>query len=136
MITAPESVLRFDEARLDNGLRIIGEFNPGASSVAVGYFVQTGARDETPEISGVSHFLEHMVFKGNDEFTAEENKWLVFNEKEAQTPIGQRCKTTDPATGVERTGCVINVTIRPPPGNDFALVSATPDSSVVVLNPA
>jgi predicted Zn-dependent peptidase len=34
--------------------------------VAVGFFVRTGARDETPEINGVSHFLEHMVFKGSE----------------------------------------------------------------------
>src|SRR5258706_2247305 len=33
-------------------------------SVAVAFFVRTGARDETAEVSGVSHFLEHMVFKG------------------------------------------------------------------------
>lgn len=83
MITAPDSALRFDEARLDNGLRVIGEYNPGASSVAVGYFVQTGARDETPEISGVSHFLEHMVFKGNDEFSAEDIN-RTFDELGAQ----------------------------------------------------
>ena len=35
-----------------------------ARSVALGFFVRTGSRDETPEVSGVSHFLEHMVFKG------------------------------------------------------------------------
>jgi predicted Zn-dependent peptidase len=49
---------------LPNGLTIIGESSPSARSVAVGFFVRTGARDETPEVSGVSHFLEHMVFKG------------------------------------------------------------------------
>src|SRR5919199_5129534 len=49
---------------LDNGLRIIGETTPSARSVAIGFFVRTGSRDETPEVSGVTHFLEHMVFKG------------------------------------------------------------------------
>jgi predicted Zn-dependent peptidase len=49
---------------LSNGLTLIGETSPSARSVAVGFFVRTGARDETPELSGVSHFLEHMVFKG------------------------------------------------------------------------
>jgi predicted Zn-dependent peptidase len=49
---------------LPNGLQIIGETSPSARSVALGFFVRTGARDETPEVSGVSHFLEHMVFKG------------------------------------------------------------------------
>lgn len=49
---------------LANGLTIIGETSPSARSVALGFFVRTGARDETPEVSGVTHFLEHMVFKG------------------------------------------------------------------------
>jgi predicted Zn-dependent peptidase len=51
---------------LPNGLTILGETNPSAVSVAVCLWVKTGARDETPEVSGVSHFLEHMVFKGTE----------------------------------------------------------------------
>ncbi len=47
-----------------NGLRVIGETNLSARSVAVGFFVRTGARDESAELAGVSHFLEHMAFKG------------------------------------------------------------------------
>ena len=54
----------FHKHVLPNGLTIIGETSPSARSVAVGFFVRTGARDETPEVSGVSHFLEHMMFKG------------------------------------------------------------------------
>ena len=53
-----------------NGLQIIGETSPSARSVALGFFVRTGARDETPEVSGVTHFLEHMVFKGTPHRTA------------------------------------------------------------------
>jgi predicted Zn-dependent peptidase len=49
---------------MSNGLRLIGETNPASRSVAIAFFVRTGARDETPQVSGVSHFLEHMVFKG------------------------------------------------------------------------
>src|SRR6266478_9126084 len=54
----------FHQHTLPNGLTIIGETSPPAKSAAVGFFVRTGSRDETPEVSGVSHFLEHMVFKG------------------------------------------------------------------------
>jgi predicted Zn-dependent peptidase len=54
----------FESQMLDNGLQIIGEDNPAARSVSIGFFVRTGARDETPQESGVSHFLEHMMFKG------------------------------------------------------------------------
>jgi predicted Zn-dependent peptidase len=49
---------------LENGLQIIGETSRSARSVAIGFFVRTGSRDETLGVSGVSHFLEHMVFKG------------------------------------------------------------------------
>src|SRR5713101_2923130 len=54
----------FHSQKLPNGLQIIGESSPSARSVAVGFFVRTGSRDETSEVSGVSHFLEHMMFKG------------------------------------------------------------------------
>jgi predicted Zn-dependent peptidase len=50
--------------RLNNGLKIIGEVNPASKSSAIGFFVKTGSRDETPKEAGVSHFLEHMMFKG------------------------------------------------------------------------
>jgi predicted Zn-dependent peptidase len=62
--------MRFENKKLNNGLMLIGEVNPSAKSAAVGFFVRTGSRDETPEISGVSHFLEHMMFKGTDRMTA------------------------------------------------------------------
>ena len=56
--------MSFHHHTLPNGLNIIGEISPSARSVALGFFVRTGSRDENPEVSGVSHFLEHMVFKG------------------------------------------------------------------------
>jgi predicted Zn-dependent peptidase len=54
----------FHSHKLPNGLQVIGETSPSARSASLGFFVRTGARDETPEVSGVTHFLEHMVFKG------------------------------------------------------------------------
>jgi predicted Zn-dependent peptidase len=54
----------YKKTKLSNGLTIIGESNPSNVSTAIGFFVKTGARDETPNESGVSHFLEHMMFKG------------------------------------------------------------------------
>src|ERR671931_1215452 len=62
--------MAFHQTKLDNGLTIIGESSPSARSVALGFFVRTGSRDETPEVSGVSHFLEHMAFKGSERRTA------------------------------------------------------------------
>src|SRR6186997_2200889 len=57
--------MSFRHHTLDNGLEIVAEVAPSAYSSAYAFFVRTGARDETEEISGVSHFLEHMVFKGS-----------------------------------------------------------------------
>jgi len=71
--------LKFHEARLDNGLQIVAEQNASVHSVALGFFVRTGARDETSDVSGVSHFLEHMAFKGTERFSAEDVN-RIFDE--------------------------------------------------------
>lgn len=49
---------------LDNGVRLVSETLPQAYSVAVGLWVDVGSRDEPAELGGVSHFIEHMAFKG------------------------------------------------------------------------
>ncbi|MGE0607495.1 MAG: M16 family metallopeptidase [Pirellulales bacterium] len=64
--------MKFLEHKLGNGLEIVAECNPDAHSTALGFFVNTGARDETDEVAGVSHFLEHMMFKGTPTRTAED----------------------------------------------------------------
>jgi len=58
----------FKHRQLDNGLTLIGENHPQAQTTAMGFFARTGSRDETPEISGVSHFLEHMMFRGTADY--------------------------------------------------------------------
>ena len=55
---------RFAVHQFDTGLTAVLELMPEAVSTAVGFFVHTGARDEEPRLDGVSHFLEHMMFKG------------------------------------------------------------------------
>jgi len=64
--------MRFLRERLDNGLEIIAEVTDGALSTSVGFFVRTGARDESDDLWGASHFLEHMVFKGTADLSADE----------------------------------------------------------------
>ncbi len=71
--------MNFHNVTLDNGLQIIAELNPQAHSLALGYFVRTGSRDETGEVSGVSHFLEHMAFKGNEHYSADDVN-RIFDE--------------------------------------------------------
>src|SRR5215207_8683611 len=48
----------------ETGLRVVTERMPGVRSVALGIWVLAGSRDEPPPISGSSHFLEHLLFKG------------------------------------------------------------------------
>jgi predicted Zn-dependent peptidase len=64
--------MEFKTAKLKNELEIVAECDDAAFSTALGFFVNTGARDETDEVSGVSHFLEHMVFKGTPSRSAED----------------------------------------------------------------
>ena len=64
--------MKFHSKVLDNGLTVIAETNPHVHSVGLGFFVKTGSRDESAEVSGVSHFLEHMAFKGFDNLTADD----------------------------------------------------------------
>lgn len=54
----------FRETTLSNGLRIAAEIDSRGYSAAFGYFVRAGSRNETDQQSGLSHFLEHMMFKG------------------------------------------------------------------------
>jgi predicted Zn-dependent peptidase len=51
---------------LDNGIRIVSERVPHGRSVSLGAWICSGARDEPPALNGVSHLLEHMVFKGTE----------------------------------------------------------------------
>src|SRR5436309_2980591 len=55
---------------LDSGIRVVTEAVPSVRSVALGFWVLTGSRDETPAQAGVSHFLEHLLFKGTKRYSA------------------------------------------------------------------
>jgi predicted Zn-dependent peptidase len=55
---------------LDNGIRIITEKIPSALSVSIGYWVENGSRHENVARNGISHFLEHMLFKGTQRRSA------------------------------------------------------------------
>ena len=57
---------------LANGARVVTESMPHTRSVSTGFWVDVGARDEAPQLAGVSHFLEHLLFKGSDTRSASE----------------------------------------------------------------
>lgn len=55
---------------LKNGLRVVSDSVPTVETVSLGVWAQAGTRNETKEINGISHFLEHMAFKGTKKRTA------------------------------------------------------------------
>lgn len=55
---------QFKKSILSNGVRVVSEFHPHSKSVSLGVWVLTGTRDEKPDEIGLSHFVEHLVFKG------------------------------------------------------------------------
>jgi predicted Zn-dependent peptidase len=54
----------FAKTVLDNGIRILSEERPGSRSVSLGIWVENGSRHESQHQSGISHFIEHLLFKG------------------------------------------------------------------------
>lgn len=58
--------------RNQNGLRIVYEQIPFVRSVSIGIWILTGSRNETDEQNGLSHFLEHMLFKGTERLSAQD----------------------------------------------------------------
>ena len=62
--------MAFDLLTLPNGLRVVGERIPHFRSASVGLWMGTGSQHEMPNEAGLSHFLEHMVFKGTEKRTA------------------------------------------------------------------
>src|SRR5580692_12863080 len=59
-------------AMLPNGMRVVTEHMPNVRSVSVGIWIGTGSREESPQDTGISHFIEHMVFKGTKNRSAEQ----------------------------------------------------------------
>jgi predicted Zn-dependent peptidase len=78
---------------LDSGLRVVTEKVPSVRSIALGFWVGTGSRNETPDQAGVSHFLEHLLFKGTDRFSSVEID-QIFDGMGAEMNAGTGKETT------------------------------------------
>jgi predicted Zn-dependent peptidase len=65
-------VQKYVLSELDSGQRVITERIPSVRSVALGFWIGAGSRDETPSKAGVTHFIEHLLFKGTRSYTAQE----------------------------------------------------------------
>ena len=59
-------------SELDSGERVISEKVPSVRSVSVGFWIGAGSRDERDDRAGVSHFIEHLLFKGSRRFDAQQ----------------------------------------------------------------
>ncbi len=101
--------MHYDFTTLPNGLRIISQDMPTLRSLAVGVWVDTGSRDETPVEAGASHFLEHLLFKGSEEWPAQRisetfdamgARHNAFTSKE-YTAYWARMRDADLPTGME-----------------------------------
>jgi predicted Zn-dependent peptidase len=65
-------VQKYVISELDSGERVISERVSSVRSVAVGYWIGAGSRDERTDRAGASHFIEHLLFKGSRSYTAQE----------------------------------------------------------------
>ncbi|GMQ86785.1 MAG: pitrilysin family protein [Acidimicrobiia bacterium] len=101
--------MHYERTTLANGLRIISQDMPSLRSLAIGVWVDTGSRDETPVEAGASHFLEHLLFKGSakwpaqrisEAFDAMGARHNAFTSKE-YTAYWARMRDVDLATGME-----------------------------------
>ncbi len=86
--------------RLGNGLRIVTEEKPHLDSVTISIFVGVGSRYETEELHGISHFIEHVVFKGT-------KRWR--DSFKVAKAIEQFGGTFNAETGREYTGYVVKL---------------------------
>jgi predicted Zn-dependent peptidase len=78
---------------LDSGVRVVTEAMPSVRSIALGMFIGTGSRNEAPAQAGVSHFLEHLLFKGTDRFSSVEID-QIFDGMGAEVNAGTGKETT------------------------------------------
>jgi predicted Zn-dependent peptidase len=79
--------------QLDSGVRVVTEAMPSVRSIALGFWVGVGSRDESHEQAGISHFLEHLLFKGTDRFSSVEID-QIFDGMGAEANAGTGKETT------------------------------------------
>src|SRR5581483_6607449 len=72
VLATPPQVREIERVRLSNGIRIVTESMPSVRSVSLGIWIGSGSRAERGAENGISHFIEHMVFKGTENRSAED----------------------------------------------------------------
>jgi predicted Zn-dependent peptidase len=79
--------------QLDSGVRVVTETMPSVRSIALGFWVGVGSRNESREQAGISHFLEHLLFKGTERFSSVEID-QIFDGMGAEANAGTGKETT------------------------------------------
>jgi predicted Zn-dependent peptidase len=80
-------------ATLDNGLRVVTELMPSVRSVALGVWIATGSRHESEEQAGLSHLIEHLLFKGSARYSSLQID-QIFDAMGAELNAGTGKETT------------------------------------------
>jgi predicted Zn-dependent peptidase len=80
-------------SELDSGARVVTERMPSVRSIALGFWIRVGSRDESSEQAGISHFLEHLLFKGTERFSSLEID-EAFDAMGAEVNAGTGKETT------------------------------------------
>jgi predicted Zn-dependent peptidase len=86
-------VLEHELTELDSGLRVVTESMPGVRSVALGFWIGTGSCAETDDQAGLSHLLEHLLFRGSSRFSSVEID-QIFDGMGAELNAGTGKETT------------------------------------------
>ena len=77
----------FKKSVLNNGIRLVTERIPYVRSVSIGAWLNVGSRDEVPDNNGISHYIEHLLFKGTKNRTAVE----IAESLESVGDFGRGC---------------------------------------------
>ena len=97
--TGPHGPVRSHLTTLDSGVRVVTERVPGVRSVALGFLLDTGSVVERDEQAGISHLLEHMLFRGTERYGSEQIDQL-FDEMGAEINAGTDKESTSLYTRV------------------------------------
>ena len=84
--------------KLDNGVRVVLEEIDYVRSVSFGIWVRNGSRNEKPEYNGMSHFIEHMLFKGTENRTAKQKFIFLFKRYILRFCLSYKNSDTDCTT--------------------------------------
>ena len=94
-VRGPSSAVAFEHrlTKLDSGVRIVTEAMPSVRSVSLGFWIGTGSRAETDAEAGLSHLLEHLLFKGTEKYASLEID-QIFDGMGAELNAGTGKETT------------------------------------------